>query len=305
MKRASSNGRTPDGRRPAELAASQRGRALRRTAPAASSDSPSLEYFCYVPRHAVADAPLLVAVHGFSRNAAEQVESFAPLCERAGVVLAAPHFPERDFPDFQRLGRSGRGSRSDHALEAMLADLRGFLGWLLGRITLCGYCGGGQFTHRFLMAYPGRLTGAVVAAPGWFTFPSRDLSYPYGLRVGGLLPGVRLRPESFLRVPVLVAVGEGDDDPRSENLRHSAELDAQQGYTRVERADRWVRAMHAEAYAAGLPSRVRLVILPGAGHSFAECMESGLGELVLEQMGSDPARTRVDKKQLAGLGNGS
>lgn len=301
MKRGGTEGSTPRRRRQAGSAASQRGRVQSRTARGATAGDPSLDYFCYLPTQAVPDAPLLVAVHGFSRNAAEQVESFAPLCERAGVVLAAPHFPERDFPDFQRLGRTGRGSRSDHALEAMLADLRGHLGWLLGRVTLCGYSGGGQFAHRYLMAYPGRLMGAVVAAPGWFTFPFRDLSYPYGLRVGNRLPGVRLRPESFLRVPVLVAVGEEDDDPDSENLRHSPALDAQQGSTRVERAARWVRAMQEEAYASGLPSRVRLAILPGAGHSFPECMEAGLGELVLEQIGSDPARARVEKKQLVDL----
>ena len=281
----------------------KRARVLRRTAPAASATAPSLEYFCYVPTHAAPDAPLLVAVHGISCNAAEQAESFAPLCERAGVVLAAPHFPHSDFPDFQRLGRAGRGARADHALDALLADLRGHLGWLLGRLTLCGYSGGGQFTHRYLMAYPGRLMGAVVAAPGWFTFPSRDVPYPYGLRTGDRLPGVRLRPESFLHLPVLVAVGEDDDDSRSENLRRSRKLDAQQGSTRVDRATRWVRAMQEEAQAAGLPSRVRLVILPGASHSFPECIESGLGELVLEQIGSDPARVRSEKKRLADLGN--
>ena len=284
----------------ARSSAAERGHVLPRTAPAVSDVVPAIDYLCYVPSSAGADAPLLVAVHGFSRNAAEQAESFAPLCERAGVVLAAPHFSETDFPDFQRLGRSGRGSRADHALESVLADLRSWIGWLLGSVTLFGYSGGGQFTHRFLIAYPSRVTGAVVAAPGWFTFPTRDAPYPYGLRVGGRLPGVRMRLDSFLRVPVLVTVGEEDDDPRAENLRHSPALDLQQGKTRVERAARWVRAMQEEARAAGLVSRVRLEILPGAGHSFADCMEAGLGELVLEQIASDPAGSRAKRKKLVG-----
>jgi pimeloyl-ACP methyl ester carboxylesterase len=273
-----------------------RGRILR----ARTSDDFALEYVSHCPAQAGPDAPLLVVVHGYSRDTAELVERFAPLCEAAGVVLAAPHFDVQRFSDYQRLGR--RGARADRALDAMLAELRTSLGMLLGRVSLFGFSGGGQFVHRTVMAHPKRFASAAVAAPGWFTFPTRDHAYPLGVRGARRKLGVRMRPESFLLVPMLVAVGEHDDDPRAENLRRGAELDAQQGASRLERATRWVRAMEDAASAHGAASRVRLAVIPNAAHSFADCMDNGLGELVLAHVGAPAPSAPLARKQLIALG---
>lgn len=272
-----------------------RGRILR----ARTRDAFALEYATYCPTSAGADAPLLVAVHGYSRNAMELAERFAPLCESAGIVLAAPHFDASAFPDYQRLG--SRDARADLALDALIAELRASFGCLLGRVSLFGFSGGGQFAHRYLMAHPKRVTNAVVAAPGWFTFPEREHAFPYGTRGARKPLGVRMRAEAFLRVPVLVAVGERDDDPQSEHLRRSLALDTQQGTNRLERATRWVRAMQDAAAAIGFPPRVRLALVPNAGHSFADCMDNGLGELVLEHVVGAPVASPAVRKRLIAL----
>jgi pimeloyl-ACP methyl ester carboxylesterase len=278
------------------IASILRGRILR----ARTRDDCALEYLAYCPESVRKDSPLLVAVHGYTRNAAEQVERFAPLCEAAGVVLVAPHFDAERYRDYQRLGP--RRAPADRALEAVIAELRGSLGILLGRIALFGFSGGGQFVHRAVMAYPNRFTSAAVASPGWYTFPTREHPYPLGIRSARRKLGVRMRPDAFLRMPILVAVGEHDDDERSENLRHSPALDAQQGTSRLERATRWVSAMQAAATAHGCASRVRLALIPNAAHSFADCMDNGLGELVLAHVGA-PARTEAPaRKRLMALG---
>jgi pimeloyl-ACP methyl ester carboxylesterase len=269
-----------------------RGRILR----ARTRDDFALEYLAYCPSTVRDDSPLLVAVHGYTRNASEQAERFAPLCEEAGVVLAAPHFDAEAYRDYQRLGLRGR--RADHALEAMLSELRASLGLLLGRVALFGFSGGGQFVHRLVMAHPQRFACAAVAAPGWFTFPTREHAYPLGLRGARKRLGVRMRPEAFLRTPVLVAVGEHDHDDAAENLRRSPELDAQQGTNRLERATRWVQAMQAQAAAQGCASQVRLALVPNAAHSFADCMDHGLGELVLEQLAPKAPTTVPARKRL-------
>lgn len=178
-----------------------RGRILR----ARTSAPSSLEYFAYLPASAQADAPLLVAVHGYSRGAAEQAERFAPLCDAAGFGLVAPHFDRARFPDYQRLG--ARRERADRALDALLAELRSAFGMLFGRVALFGFSGGGQFVHRYAMAHPKRITSAAVAAPGWFTLPTREHAYPLGLRGARRRIGARMRAEAFSRVAFLGSFG--------------------------------------------------------------------------------------------------
>jgi pimeloyl-ACP methyl ester carboxylesterase len=184
----------------------------------------------------------------------------------------------------------------------MIAQLRASLGMLLGRVSLFGFSGGGQFVHRIVMAHPKRFTSAVIAAPGWFTFPTRDHAYPLGVRGARNKLGVRMRPEAFLRTPILVAVGEHDDDEHAENFRREPALDAQQGTNRLERATRWVRAMQDAAIAHGCPTQVRLALIPNAAHSFADCMDNGLGELVLAQLGAPAPRAVPERKRLTARG---
>src|SRR5262245_20073214 len=105
------------GARPASLL--PRARVVRR----ACHGHPGQEYFVYVPESARECAPVLVAVHGISRNAHQLTELFSAFCEPRGVVLVAPYFPPEPFRDYQRLGRSGRGPRADAALHAILEEI--------------------------------------------------------------------------------------------------------------------------------------------------------------------------------------
>jgi pimeloyl-ACP methyl ester carboxylesterase len=148
------------------------------------------------------------------------------------------------------------------------------------RLLLFGYSGGGQFAHRFAMAHPRSVRAAVVAAAGWYTFPDAALPYPYGLRVGSRLPGIRLRQGRLLQVPMLVVVGDADTE-RETSLNQSSRIDQQQGRTRVERADAWFRAMGAAAERRGLRSRVERQTIPAVGHSFAAAFDAGLGAATL------------------------
>jgi len=247
----------------------------------AAPDAPELEALVYVPpARSAGPLPVVVAVHGISRNAREQAEAFAPGAGRRGLLVVAPRFTERAWPDYQRLGRRGRGPRADIALERLLAALRD-AGLASDALHLFGYSGGGQFVHRFALTHPERVRGAAVAAAGWYTFPDPAAAYPHGLRVDGDLPGVRFRPRAFLQVPVLVAVGE-EDRVRDESLRRSRAVDRRQGRQRVARARRWVGAMRRAARERGLPPRVELSKIAGVGHSFGDCVAAGLDERVLD-----------------------
>jgi pimeloyl-ACP methyl ester carboxylesterase len=237
----------------------------------AVSGDPPFEAHVYLPRTLAPQAPVIAIVHGISELPRQHVECFAPLAERHGAVLVAPHFSRPLFRDYQRLGRGTRGARADRALEPRA-----------GRFFLFGYSGGGQFAHRYVMAHPERAAAAVVASAGWYTFPDAERSYPRGIRDRGELAGVRFDPDAFLRVPLLVTVGERDVE-RDASLRQSDALDREQGRNRLERAERWVEAMQEAARQHGLPPAVGLRRLEGVGHSFEDNVERGeLAEIAFE-----------------------
>jgi len=245
------------------------GRILRRVL----RDDPNQEYLAYVPTAGAAGRPVLVSVHGISRNAHEQAIMFAPYCERFGVVLVVPRFTREQHSDYQRLGRRGRGQRADRVLDKCLAEVALLTGADVTQFSLFGYSGGAQFAHRYLMAHPHRLMKAVLVAAGWYTFPDHRQRYPYGIRPSRKLEGVSFNPEEFLRVPVHVLVGE--NDLTTANLRQTDRCNKQQGVNRVERAGNWVAAMCDAADEYDLEHNAKLTVVPGTDHSFTRFCKRG------------------------------
>ncbi len=273
-----------------------------------TSRSGGLAYHSLVPDSAKArgSATLVVAVHGISRNAVEQMAAFTPFAVERGLVLMAPCFDTPEDGDFQRLGRRGRGRRADLALDEAIRALSEEARVSFTRRLFVGFSGGGQFVHRYLMAHPDRVDAAVVSAAGWYTHPDARQAYPLGLRTGAELSGTRMNPADFLRVPVLVAVGSLDVE-RDESVRTSTRLDDRQGENRIERARRWVDAMRAAGRSRSLPARHELVVLEGAGHSFSDCVDAGLARAAFEffdsidespryRVGTDRASNRNERE---------
>jgi pimeloyl-ACP methyl ester carboxylesterase len=230
----------------------------------------------------------LVSVHGISRNARDHARLLAPLAERYGTTVIAPIFDDAFYSDYQRLGRRGRGGRADLALNEILDDA---LGAANPPIRLFGYSGGGQFAHRYTLAYPDRVAALALAAPGWFTFPDSHERYPYGLARADGLPGIRFDPDRFLRVPTLVLVGAHDVE-RGASLRRTRRLDRDQGHNRVERGKRWIGAMRREARRRGLATRYVFECMPNTDHDFVAAMtRDAMGVTVFSFLFGDPANS--------------
>ncbi|HMA11907.1 MAG TPA: hypothetical protein VKO83_08465 [Steroidobacteraceae bacterium] len=230
-----------------------------------TDDGPDLPAFVYVPRQLRPDAPMLVSVHGYTRNALSHAIRFRGLADRHGAVCVVPCFSHSRHRRYQQLAPGIGGEAPDAALCGLLdlvADARRLqerpAAWF-------GFSGGGQFVHRFALRHPHRVAAAAIAAPGWYTFPDAGTDWPRGLRVteGAPRPDI----EALLGIPLLVLVGDRDTQQEA-LLNCSPEIVAQQGSHRLERAERWVSAMRAAAAARGLPAKVTLERLRGAGHSF-------------------------------------
>ncbi len=245
------------------------------------SSDPNLHYYLYLPTRMASHPQWMVTVHGISRNAREHIFYLAPHVERLGWILLAPLFDRERFPDYQRLGREGKGERADHKLDQILVETATRFDQDTSRFHLFGYSGGGQFAHRYAMAHPGRILSLAVGAAGWYTFPDPEIAYPRGIRSPRKLPDVDFQLECFLRISTLVLVGERDQR-RDAELNTSPRIERQQGSSRLERGRNWILALEKAAREYNLPPRYTFDILPGAGHSFRQCMQAGLGERLSE-----------------------
>lgn len=229
-------------------------------------------------RPGASDAPVLVSVHGISRNAAEHALRLARVPALDGIPILCPLFEKSRFGRYQQLHPGADEGRADEALLRLL-DRLAAARQIAGRpILLTGFSGGAQFAHRFAATWPGRVARLAPVAAGWYLWPDRELAWPEGF-AGQPAEFPPLDLAGLMAIPTRVICGTRDRRSREAAFRSSPELDARQGRTRFERARRWVAAMEDAAARAGLAADIAFLPLPGAGHDFGSGMQQfGLGE---------------------------
>lgn len=237
---------------------------------------PNAQYHLYVPKKGGWGAPILVAVHGISHRAKEKARAFRDMAERYGIVVLAPLFSRQSFPAYQRLGVTQKKVPlfPDQILNVIIDEVGLKTGARTERVYLFGYSAGGQFVHRYAMLHPEKVHAVAMGAPGWYTSPEPKAPFPLGLHIKPGMRQLRLEPKKFLRIPMAVFVGEHDDQ-RDESLKQSSRIDAQQGLTRIERAQRWTDTMRATAKSYGYNTTYEYKILKNCGHSFDDCVKQG------------------------------
>lgn len=166
------------------------------------------------------DAPVVFVMHGNGRNADEYHESWVAHAERHGFLLITPEFAEYYYGS--SVYHQGNIIGDDGAmvdslrwtfvtLERIWDDVRVRSGSRRDRYRLYGHSAGSQFVHRMLWMMPdARIEHAVPANAGWYTMPTLDEAYPYGL--GGVADsgGLRARLAVVFGKRVTVLLGEAD-----------------------------------------------------------------------------------------------
>jgi predicted esterase len=256
----------------------QKKRANTHTAESLGPWPPGFGVKAHIPIGADGNTPLLVAVHGISRNADEHFRTFRKVLPPE-VALVCPEFSEAEFKHYQRLNIGYDEPRADLLLDALLERLAQRYRMDTRRFHLFGFSGGAQFAHRYAMLNRPRIHSLHVAAAGYYTFLDPDVSWPRGCRgaTGGRILALA---QHFLRLPVHVYVGE-QDTVRDCNLRSGERVDRQQGETRVDRARNWTNDLNRRKVEGG--AAVSLTVLPACGHDFTESAAAG-DDLLVKQI---------------------
>jgi pimeloyl-ACP methyl ester carboxylesterase len=244
------------------------------------------DHYLHIPTghtpYTLSRVPVVVMVHGISRNAAEQVLRASQM-GLGDMVIVAPLFERRALGRYQQLAAGPTGQSADQALINLL-DWLIIDGLNARQINLFGFSGGAQFAHRFALFHPGRVRKLCLAAAGWYTMPDASEAWPAGLSDAPLRPELK----KLLAIPTLVFVGRGDN-LRTASLNQSPRIDRQQGPHRLARARAWTGAMKTAALRLQIRANIRLRIIPAHRHQFeAYCNEGGMIGQLSEWLEDEP-----------------
>jgi pimeloyl-ACP methyl ester carboxylesterase len=240
---------------------------------------PAFAYYPYVPvRHMAerrTEAPLIVAVHGSSRNPKDLRDAYAGFAERIGAFVLAPLFPmdlATTVPDEEYKQLIGDKVRFDHVLWAMVGELAAATATRFSKLLLFGFSGGAQFAQRLLYVDPERIDAVSLAAPSYVTLPDSATGWWAGLGDFEARFGKPVDFEAMRRVKIQLLCGGADDQPVDIYGAEEAGVDppawAAIGRNRLQRL-----ATLRDAYTRrGIASETEIV--PGAAHAFGPLLEA-------------------------------
>lgn len=251
-----------------------------------SGGATSLDVFTYRPGGCEPTGTLLL-FHGNGRGAQSARDSAMPLADRRCLVIVAPLFDRKRFPNwsYHRGGLvdpRGRG-QSGVWTVALVIDL---LDWTRSvgapsPYTLFGHSAGGQFLSRvaaYVTPLPDDVARLVVANASTHVLPRLDTPVPYGFG-GDVLGDPEGRLAAYLGAPVTIYLGEADIG--HEDLTDGPLANAQ-GANRVDRGFNALSAACRAARRQGGEAAWTLVLAPGIGHSAramlgSEAIDAALG----------------------------
>tara|TARA_R110000822_G_scaffold60287_17_gene150289 strand:+ start:3094 stop:3924 length:831 start_codon:yes stop_codon:yes gene_type:complete len=235
----------------------------------------SLSYYLFCPENLSSETKVIVCVHGISRKAKQQITAFQKQANNYNHVIIAPLFSKKYHQGYQRLEAGAAGYTSSEALNKILHDVHEKYAIKTNNITLFGYSGGAQFSHRYAMLYPEKINRLIVCASGWFTFPDKNKNFPYGLKgIQESVTSMAKNLPTFLQLKIRILVGELDNTNDS-GLNRKKRINRQQGYHRLERANRWINALQSKCNEMNLEADLRFITIKGCGHSFSNCVRLG------------------------------
>jgi len=233
----------------------------------------ALPLYTHRPEGIVDTAPVMIVMHGNTRDADRYLHQWRDLADQYGFFLLVPEFGR---PAYQKSRHYNLGNIIDAS-----GQVREESSWSFSRVEqafdfyrqqqniqtneyqIYGHSAGAQFVHRFLFHLPESRANRLVAAnAGWYTMPDLAENWPYGLK--GSVVAVEGLKVAFNR-PLLILLGDQDTDPQHSSLRRAPEA-MLQGPHRFARGYHFFESGQAKADSLETPYRWRLQTVPGVAH---------------------------------------
>lgn len=233
----------------------------------------TLQVFYYIPEQSNQGAmPVVVGFHGNDRDCSYWIDTWKEYADSQGFMFFIPWFTKEKFPTwrYQEVGiRNEKGdfmpqhNRTTALVDTLLARIIDYSGSEDRKVSIYGHSAGGQFVHRFMMLNDSPyVKKAIIGNPGWFTFPTLEEEYSYGIKDLPEIDDRRLK--SMLGKNVILQLGLLDTE-RESFLRKTPEAD-RQGLNRLERGNNFFEALYDKAVELNTDFNWRRVYVAETGH---------------------------------------
>ena len=245
----------------------------------------AIRVFYACPPSGIRDAPIIIAMHGMDRAAAEFRDVMAAASVRDGQIVLVPEFDVHQFPDFYAYNCGGvrlpppsnivlpRKHWNFGIIDRVFAHVRDSIGSNRGTFGLFGNSAGAQYVLRYLALTEAPAVDAAVAANcGVYMLPDLSAEYPIGM--GGLdLDDGHLRRYLGRRLAILL--GDADNDPCAPDLPRM-DYAMFQGPHRLARGLWHFQHCTELADSLGVDFGWKLEIARGAGHVSQRIYDQGV-----------------------------
>jgi len=241
----------------------------------------------YIPiKGDVKSMRVLFVMHGASRDAEVEIETWRYFAEEDKFVVIAPEYSKEhgwQENDYQR-GGVFTNSKSEklnpiekwtyNTIEALFDDFKQKTGNESEKYDIHGHSAGGQFVHRMVLAMPdARIRLAVAANPSSWTYPYIDglkdkqgevYGWPYS--VMGTPFATEEAIKRYFAAPLILLLGNADISTTSSDLDKSAGAQAQ-GPCRFDRGNAFFKAVKQLAKEMKTDFKWKRIEVEDVGHA--------------------------------------
>jgi poly(3-hydroxybutyrate) depolymerase len=234
-----------------------------------------LNVWAYTPSNYAPNSKILFVMHGVKRDADRYRDEWVALAEQHNLLLIVPQFSQEDFPralgyNLGNVFTDGKYQQANppdvwaySAIEPLFDYVKSTYANANNTYRLYGHSAGSQFVHRFIFFVPqARVSKIVSANAGWYTAPDFNIAFPYGLRNTMVTQNHLM---ASLQKPVVILLGEADNDPNDKYLRKAAPA-MRQGPHRLARGKYFFNQSKQASLRYSVNFGWQLATVPNVGH---------------------------------------
>lgn len=237
--------------------------------PRVAPEDRSIPVWFHRPPGWTADRPVVIVLHGESRDADKCRDNWMALADRYGFLILAPEFSHDQFRSWEGYSQGYMIDERGHifereqwtfsVIEPMFQAVRAMAGIERGGYAIFGHSAGAQFAHRALLFGALPRAELVIAANGGRHFRlDPSINFSSGLRRAPIDDAGERRA---YQQRAIILLGDGDSGP-AESQRPIN----QQRRFRLEEGRLFFESARARAAAMSVALAWKLVIVPDVGH---------------------------------------